>query len=230
MWHKYLFTISLLLCGIMLAGQGSNSLVREGNKAYDAGKFDQAEGDYGKAISRDSSNIKAWFNLGAAQYEQKKFDKATIQFNESVKALKDPKQKADAWYNMGNGLYKQDKMEESINAYKEALRLNPAHSSARYNLVMAKKKLQQEQQEQQNKGGNNNDNPQKNDEKGKEEKNQQDAPQPDQQKQQEQPKPSQGDKQLEQLLKAIDQEESKVQQKLYNKGEGKAPEKKGKDW
>ncbi len=56
----------------------------------------------------------------------------------------------DGYYNLGNTLAKQGKLKEAVNAYDEALKLNPEHENALHNqkLVKSLLKEQEEQQEQ----------------------------------------------------------------------------------
>ena len=61
--------------------------------------------------------------------------------------------RASAFHNMGNNFMLQEKYADAVNAYKNALKLNPTDMDTKYNLEYAKKKLQQQQQQQQNQGG-----------------------------------------------------------------------------
>ncbi|MBI3579107.1 MAG: tetratricopeptide repeat protein, partial [Ignavibacteriales bacterium] len=96
--------------------------------------------------------------------------------------------------NIGNSLFKTNKLPESIEAYKQALKLNPNDEDTRYNYQLAKERLKQNQNQQ------NNNNKQKND-KQQEDKKDQQQQQKDQQKdqqnkqQQEQPQQNQDAKQ-----------------------------------
>jgi hypothetical protein len=114
---------------------------------------------------------------------------------------------------------------ECIDAYKNALRLNPADEEARFNLQKA---LQQQQKEQQQK-----------DKDDKDKKKPKDDPkQKDKQKQQEdkdkneQPKPQPSkmtQKEAEEKLKALLQQEKNLQNKL-RKVDAASPNKPEKDW
>ena len=114
------------------------------------------------------------------------------------------------------------KLPECIEAYKDALRLNPADEDARLNLQKAL--LQQKQQQQQ--------------QDSKEKKKPKDDPKKEKQKQQEdkekneppKPQPSKMTKrEAEEKLKALLQQEKKLQDKL-RKVNAASPVKPDKDW
>jgi Ca-activated chloride channel family protein len=130
-------------------------------------------------------------------------------------------------YNKGVALARQKKLQESIDAWKAALKLDAADSDARDNLEKAlmEQKKQQQQQNQQKKNQD-----QKNDKKDK--KDQDQKKNQDQQQQQQQPKPQPSrltKQQVEQLLKALQQRESDLQNKL-NQNKVHTPNQPDKDW
>src|SRR6185295_15131807 len=113
------------------------------------------------------------------------FEEASKVFDKSLAKDNETSIRQKAFYNKGVSLSKQDKLEESIDAYKNALLLNSADNDARINLQKALLELKKKQPE-----------------KKKNEKNKQ--------KKKENPPPSQSKlnkKQVEQLLKALDQHE-----------------------
>ncbi|MBK8414246.1 MAG: tetratricopeptide repeat protein [Bacteroidetes bacterium] len=76
------------------------------------------------------------------------------QYQQSIERTTDPKEKASSYHNLGNSMVKAQKYAESIDAYKKALKLNPADNDTRYNLAyaqaMLRKQQEQQQQDQQN--------------------------------------------------------------------------------
>ncbi|MBR1427272.1 MAG: tetratricopeptide repeat protein [Paludibacteraceae bacterium] len=48
---------------------------------------------------------------------------------------------ADVYYNLGNAAFRQGELAQAILAYERALRLNPAHKDARYNLEFAQQRI-----------------------------------------------------------------------------------------
>ena len=61
----------------------------------------------------------------------------------------DPELASAAWYNLGNALYRQQQLERALEAYKQALRLNPRDGDAKHNLERVLDQMQQQQQPQQ---------------------------------------------------------------------------------
>ncbi len=168
----------MLLAAISF-GQSAKKLVRRGNSAYEKNNFTEAEVKYKKAIDKNPDYYKPKFNLGDAFYQDKNYKDADSLFTEVAATAKDKDVKAKAWYNKGNSLLNQKQYEKSIEAFKNALRLNPDDSAAKYNLEYARKKLkkqkQQQKQQQKNKKNkkNNKDNKQQQD-KNKKDKQKQD--------------------------------------------------------
>ncbi len=126
-------------------------------------------------------------------------------------------------YNKGVALAKQKKLQESIDSWKAALKLDAADSAARENLEKALME-QKQQQQQQNQQKKNQD--QKKEQKDKKEQKKQDQ----QEQQQPKPQPSRLNKQqVEQLLKALQQRETDLQNKL-NQNKVHTPNQPDKDW
>ena len=102
--------------------------------------------------------------------------------------------------------------DEAIEAYKNALRLNPKDDEARYNLELCKKQ-QKKQQDKKNQDKQD----QKKDQNGKDEKKEKDKKdqkQDKQKQQQQQQKPQMSKENAEQLLNAAMQEEKNTQQRI----------------
>ena len=86
-------------------------------------------------------------------YRKNDYEKAAASYDDVLQSKADENTRQSAYYNKGVAMIRQKKLEESIDAWKNALRLNPADSDARENLVKAllEKKKQDQQQQQQNK-------------------------------------------------------------------------------
>ena len=132
--------------------QDFRSLVREGNRQYNAEKPVDAERSYRKALDVDDKSNLAAFNLGNAMYRQQKYEEAGIEYKKVASEMTNKMDKAQAYHNLGNSYLQQQKLKESIEAYKQALRNNPNDMDTKYNLSYAMNLLkEQEQQQQQNK-------------------------------------------------------------------------------
>lgn len=217
--------IQLIIFIVLMAAMpvlAQESAVREGNKLYREGKFDEAIAAYDKAIEKDPANLTASYNRANAL--AKKGDKAAAGqdyaklIDKSANLVSEPSRKEQsasairerAWYDKGVLHQQEQQLDESILAWKEALKLDPEDKIARENLQKAlreKKEQEKKQQDQQ----------------------QQQQKQPRQeQKQQPPPQSKLTQKQVEQLLKAMEQKEKEVQKKLQQRSGG--PNKPDKDW
>jgi len=128
--------------------QDFRSLVREGNRQYNAGKAVDAETSYRGALAVDEKSNLATFNLGNAMYRQQKHEEAGKEFEKAAAASTDKMDKARAYHNLGNSYLKQQKIKESVEAYKQALRHNPNDYETKYNLSYALNMLKQKEQQQ----------------------------------------------------------------------------------
>ncbi len=73
------------------------------------------------------------------------------QFQQAAETLKNT-QTAEGHYNRGNALAQAGQLQDALQAYREALKLEPGHQDAQYNKDIVEKKLkEQEQQKQQDK-------------------------------------------------------------------------------
>lgn len=145
----------LFILGLTLAiqsySQEPRDLVRSGNAEYQKGNYTKADSAYNLALSADPQFNTAQFNLGGSQFRSGKFMDAATTFTRTAEETQDKGLKAEAYYNRGNSLLSAQKLEPAIESYKEALRNNPDHENARYNLAYAQKLLKESQKQQQEK-------------------------------------------------------------------------------
>ena len=212
------------------------SLVREGNKQYEAEKAADAEKSYRRALDVDEKSNTTTFNLGNAMYRQQKFDEAVREFEKAASGTTDKTDKARAYHNLGNSYLQQQKLKESVEAYKQALRNNPNDADTKYNLSYALNLLKQQEQQQNQDNQKNKDNQdqqnQKQDNQDQQDQNQQqdqqDQKKDEKQQQQQQQQISREDAQR--LLEAIAQEEKELQEKLQKKEQVGHRQKIEKNW
>lgn len=142
--------VMLLVISLSAAAQSERSLVRQGNSAYKKAEYADAEIHYRKALDVNREMHEGMFNLGDALYRQGRFTEAADQFRAAATRIDDPIIKAQAFHNLGNALLQAQKVAESIDAYKEALKLNPRDMDTKYNLEYARMLLNRQQQQNQN--------------------------------------------------------------------------------
>lgn len=200
--------ILVLLCGVISVAsycQQALTNVQKGNDAYRKGDYKVAADEYGKALAKDPTNQTAKFNLGNTQLKQKNMADAAKQYDDIINKTTDINLRSKAYYNKGLALVRQQNIDEAIQAFKQALSLNPNDNEIRDNLQKAlNEKRQQDQQKQ---------------------------PQQKQQKK-DQPKPQQPQKQLnkqmmEQKFNELRNQEKELQKQLQRKPSENQPDK---DW
>ena len=207
---KKVVTALLLIMTVCASAQTDRQYVRQGNKLFNAGDFANAEVSYRKAIEKNPKNPQAVYNLGNALMAQQKDSAAVEQFENAAKLETNPLRKYRSFHNLGVICQTHKMYGEAIEAYKNALRLNPNDDETRYNLVLCKHQKQQQDQNKQNQDQKDN---QKKDDKQEQQKQDQEKDKKDQQKQ-EQPKPQMSKENAEQLLNAAIQNEKQTQDRL----------------
>lgn len=240
-----------LFSGIVSAQEKDTDLPK-GNEAFSKKEYANAEADY--RISQSKSPLKATssYNLGNSIYRQKQISESKDFFLKSIKNAKTRPQKHYAFHNLGNVFMSEKKYTEAVEAYKNALRNNPSDEETRYNYALAKEYLKnnpppkdkkdKKKDDKKDKDKDKKDQDKKDDKKeGDKDKDKQKQPEKDKggdkkedkPKDQGQPKPKEGGiskERLENLLKAVNNEEKKVQDKVNAKKVKGKPVNADKDW
>lgn len=179
MKHKrQLIIIVVTLIFITACGESAARYNNAGNQEYNAENYTEAVDNYVAAQREDPDVPEPYYNAGNAYHRQGNFESAAAQTQQSIRTSEGGIAQ-NSYYNLGNTFFKVEDWPAAIEAYKEALKLNPDDLDAKYNLELALKKLEEQQQQQQQQGGG------------------QGQPQPDQnqsggQEQQQQQQPNQG--------------------------------------
>ncbi len=220
---KRILTLLLLCCTLPALAQVDRGEVRAGNRKFRRDRFKEAEIDYRKAALKDSLSVTAEYNLASALYRQQDYAGA-------AKALETVKEQealpAQYYYNAGDAALQQKDYRAAVDAFRQALLLDPADLDAKENYIYAKKMLENQQnggggggdnqqdqnQDQQNQDQQNQDQNQDQQDQNQQNQNQdqQDQDQQDQQDQQPQISPQQA----QQMLRAIQAKERETQDKV----------------
>lgn len=229
----FMFLLIAFTSGQNAFAQAERKEIRKGNSLYENGKYADAETEYRKALDKNKASFLGNYNLGGALYRQQKYDDAIREYKESVSKSNDKSEQANAYHNLGNSLIKAQQYGEAVDAFKKSLKLKPDDEDTRYNLAYAQAMLKNQQKQQQQQGNNKNDQKDQKDQKDQnkqnqdqnkeqqdqqqqaENKEQQKQEQQQQQRQQQQPKMSKED--AERLLKALQNDEKNLQEKLTRK-------------
>lgn len=241
--------LALILWQFSASAQNFRQGVEEGNEHYQKEAYDEAELSYRKALNMEETKhlAKAEYNLGAALLRQKRYGEGREALERSIQQSGDQAGlRAKAWHNIGNSYLEEENWQQAAESFKKALRANPQDDESRYNLARALSRLQQQQQQQENQ---NQDQDQKKEQEKQEQKKEggeDSEPSPEQQDQKgdqdsesQQPEKSSGENQgapqisredAERLLKALEEDEEKLQKDLMKKKIKIEPQPGVKDW
>lgn len=206
---KALMAVSLFILSFGTAfAQSDRQYIREGNKMFHSGNYADAEVAYRKALEKNPRNPQAEFNLGNALFAQKKDSAAVSSYENAAKMETTPLRKAQAYHNIGVVCQSHRMYAEAIEAYKNALRLDPKNDMTRYNLELCKRQKKQQDKQQQNKKQSQKE---KNDGENKQDTKDQKK---DEQQKQNQNKDKMSKDNAEQLLNAAIQQEKSTQERM----------------
>ncbi len=207
-----LFFLSLALAA---AGQADKRDVRAGNRKFRKGEFKEAEIDYRKAVLKDSTSVKAQYNLASSLYRQEDYEGA----GKALSAIAPEGAPASCHFNSGDVALKRKDYAAAVQAFRNALLLDSDDLDAKENYIYAKKMLQN-QQEQQNGGGGQDENQDRNQDQNQDRQdqnqqgNQDKQDNGDGQQGQQQPQAGISPQQAQQMLKAVQAKEDETRSKV----------------
>lgn len=224
---RSLLTIILLLLALLpSSAQDDRRDVRRGNRQFRKENYRAAEIDYRKAVLKDSTSLKAQYNLASALYREQDYDSAAKALETVGEAGEG---NSDYHFNAGDIALARQDYQAAVEYFRQSLLLNPSDLEAKENYTYAKKMLEnrqnQQNQNQQNQQ-NRNQQDQQNQQNQQDQQNQnQDRQDNDQQDGQDQRQDS-GDgrfqdapsgisrQQASQMLRAIQAKEDETQEKV----------------
>ena len=214
---------------LMLAKKKANDFVYFGNELLASEDYVLAEMEYRKAISEHPITEAAAYNLGTSYYKSGNLEESLYRLEQATKIAESKSEKHKAFHNIGNVLMKNKKCKEAVEAYKNALRNNPADDETRYNLGIAKVCAEEQQkQEDENKDDKDKEDKDENkdneDNKDKEEGDDKDKENKDEEQKDEEDKKDKGDDEKKDNEKEKDEDgkpkEEKEDEKKDDKGKG----------
>lgn len=243
---------------LLAAQKKANNYVYEGNNLIGEDDFVTAEMEYRKAISEQSTSVAGIYNLGNSYIKKGSFEEALYRLDQAAKTSTSKEEKHKAFHNIGNILMQNKKCKEAVEAYKNALRNDPADEETRYNLGLAKVCAEQQKDKQDDKKDDKKDQDKKEgddkkdqdkkdesdkdkkegddkkDDKGKPKDEKEDKGKGDEKENKpQQPKPQPGQmspQQVKNLLEAMNNQEQKVQEKINAEKQKGVKIKTEKDW
>ena len=141
------FLIGFVYCffTVSFAQEGKvTNHIYEGNEEAQNEAYIKAEKSYRKALSLAPEKAVALYNLGNTHFLDKKYDEASQRFFQTQKFANSKEDKHRAFHNMGNVYMQKKEYQKAVEAYKNALRNNPADEETRYNYALAKELLENE--------------------------------------------------------------------------------------
>lgn len=219
---RSLLTIILLLLPLLpSSAQDDRRDVRRGNRQFRKENYRAAEIDYRKAVLKDSTSLKAQYNLASALYREQDYDSAAKALETVGEAGEGS---SDYHFNAGDIALARQDYQAAVEYFRQSLLLNPSDLAAKENYTYAKKMLQNRQNRQDQDQQNQQDQDQQNQD--QQNQNQQDQNQQNQQDGQDQNRQDNGDgrsqdapsgisrQQASQMLRAIQAKEDETQEKV----------------
>ncbi len=222
---KPILVAALMLLVLPAMGQADRHDVRAGNRKFRKDKFKEAEIDYRKAVLKDSTSMKAQYNLASALYRQEDWEGA----QKALSAVDSEGAPAQYHYNAGDVALQRKDYASAVKSFREALLQDPDDLDAKENYIYAKKMLENQQGQgggggqDQNNQDQNQDQQQNQDQNDQNQDNNQDNQQNNQPQQQPQDGGGQQDQQAQseispqqaqQMLKAVQAKEKETQDKV----------------
>src|ERR1022692_1130567 len=82
--------------------QTDRSLIRDGNKSFISGAYDEALSKYQASLDKNPTSVAGNFNIGDVYYQQKKYDSAATHFQTAAGMTIDKDTLSRVYHNLGN--------------------------------------------------------------------------------------------------------------------------------
>ena len=216
---KIIAAFAALVLVLPLSAQQEKREVRSGNRAFRSKNYNEAEIDYRKGLVKDSTSFISAYDLASSLYMQKDYENAARTLDKVADQLPQSEYASRWYFNKGNIALQQQDYKTAVDAFKQALLLDPEDLQAKESYIYAREKLKDRQDEkngQDEKDGEDGEDGE--DEKDGQDKQNQPQPQ-DNQQQPQQPQQAPAEQQLspqqaQQMLKAIQAKEKETQEKV----------------
>jgi Ca-activated chloride channel homolog len=145
---------TLAFVALLVLGIGD---FERGNRHYRAGRYEQAVEAYRAALEDGDDRAELRYNLGTALLRLGRYEEAQ-QFLEAALEDVEPALRQRTLYNLGNRVLEEGRasaepeqrnrlLDAAIDAYKDALRLDPSDQDAKWNLELALRDQEQPPEE-----------------------------------------------------------------------------------
>jgi tetratricopeptide (TPR) repeat protein len=116
----------------------------EGNTEYDQQAYDEALDAYRLAQVSEPDLPEPYYNAANTYNRQGDVTGTALQTEQALKSAETDLQ-SQTWYNLGNAYFDAQQWSQAVDAYKQALRINPNDADAKHNLELALKAIQDQQ-------------------------------------------------------------------------------------
>lgn len=235
---RYIVLTLLSIFAISISAQKAvRKAIRKGNDAFKEQRYSAAEADYAKALDENASSKQASFNLANTFYKQQRWDETLEEYKHYLTLENESHEKmSGAWSNMGNTFLKKkanekgqpqagmvpqgsqpqqpqqpqtDNLKASMEAYKNALRLNPQDNETRENLAIVQKMIKDQEGD-----GGGDDDKQDQDKKDDQKQDQKQDKKEDKQDEKKEDENQMSQDNIQQILEAIEQDEKETQERV----------------
>ena len=147
--RKSLTLIFLLLCSVLASAQVDKKDVRRGNRQFAKAKYGDADISYRKGLNADSTSVASAYNLGNNLYRQGNFAEAGKFYQQALRHIPETRslkmqnaQGFDTFFNIGDAALQQKQYRAAMEAFVQALLIDPDNMEAKENYVYARKMLE----------------------------------------------------------------------------------------
>ena len=146
---RKLLTFLLLLASVAAFAQVDKKDVRRGNRQFAKAKYGDADISYRKGLNADSTSVVAAYDLGNNLYRQGNFAEAGKFYQQALRHASETRnqkkrsaQGFDTFFNLGDAALQQKQYRAAMEAFVQALVIDPDDMEAKENYVYARKMLE----------------------------------------------------------------------------------------
>jgi tetratricopeptide (TPR) repeat protein len=140
-----------LLSLVLLASAckpSAEKLIQDGNDQFEEEAYLEALAVYQQANFEDPELAEPYYNAANALYRQGAYGEALTLMQEALNFADEESLIESSLFNIGNSTYNTQDFAGAVDAYKQALLVDPDDQDAKYNLELALQQQEQQEQEQ----------------------------------------------------------------------------------
>lgn len=149
---KIIFLIVFVGLFLVACSPSAEALNQQGNEAFAEQAYLEALQLYQSAQGESPELAELYYNAANVLYRQGDYPAALEQMQMALGYIDEESLAENSLYNLGNALFNSQQLGTAVEAYTQALLLDPDDLDAKYNLELALQQQQEQQQEQQQAG------------------------------------------------------------------------------